>query len=156
MPIVLLAVLAVVLYLFVKKGSSSSTVSGTGIQSVISPAAAQFTSNLEDIGQAIFQFEGNKNPGNLKSGIGMTGKAGGYATFADQGDGWDALYTWIQSHAAKNPDWDFYDMFDYYLRGSTTASSVDKEGNSDAYAEFVANYLGVDPTTSVASVLGYS
>jgi hypothetical protein len=117
---------------------------------------------LEDIGQAILQYEGgkpgnrnvkNNNPGNLKSASGMTGTAGGFATFGDEGDGWDALYSWIKRHAADHPDWNFYDLFGYYLRGSTTAKAVDKQGDSNAYAEYVANYAGLDPTQSVESAL---
>jgi len=102
------------------------------------------------------QFEGffisgsvsqrNNNPGDIKAG-------GTFASYADSGDGWDALNGWITGHAATNPDWDFYDMTDYYLRGSTTAPSVDAQGNSDAYAEYIAGQLGVSPTTPVSSVL---
>ena len=126
--------------------------------------AANYGGNaLDNIMQAISQFEGgkpgninvvNNNPGNLKEGPNMTGTANGYATFGDQGDGWDALSSWITKHTSANPDWDFYDMFGYYLRGSTNAPTVDAQGNSDAYAEYVSKYLGVDPTHPVSSLLG--
>jgi hypothetical protein len=138
-------------------------------QAAASPAAgappATNSDALDNIMQAIFQKEGghpgnrnivNNNPGDVKSAANMTGTAGGYATFADIGDGWDALKAWIQSHISAHPDWDFYDTFDYYLRGSTTAPSNDKQGNSDAYAEYVANYAGFDPTQTVSSALGYT
>lgn len=130
-----------------------------------SGAGQNFLSNLDNIAQAIFQYEGgnpgnrnvaNNNPGNLRSGANMVGTSGGYAVFSDIGDGWDALNEWIQSHAAKNPDWDFYDMMNYYLTGSTTSPAQTNQGNSDSYAEYVANYVGVDPTTPVSSLLGYS
>jgi len=119
---------------------------------------------LDNIGQAIFQFEGgqpnnlnvrNNNPGNLRSVPGMTGTNDGYATFADIGDGWTALNNYITSHAAAHPGWDFYDFFQNYL-GQPVGSPVTStdQGNSDAYAEYVASYLGVDPTTPVSQVLG--
>jgi len=106
-------------------------------QAAASPAAgappATNSDALDNIMQAIFQKEGghpgnrnivNNNPGDVKSAANMTGTAGGYATFADIGDGWDALKAWIQSHISAHPDWDFYDTFDYYLRGSTTAPAM--------------------------------
>lgn len=124
---------------------------------------AQGNDALDNIMQAIYQFEGgkpgnrnvvNNNPGNLRSGPGMVGTQGGYANFADQGDGWDALQSWVMRHVGANPDWDFYDLFSYYLRGSTTKPTSDAQGNSDAYAEYVAGYLGVNPSQPVSSVMG--
>ena len=121
------------------------------------------SSVLDDITQAIYQFEGgkagnrnvvNNNPGNLVSGPGMTGTAGGYATFADAGDGWDALGTWIKEHARQHPDWDFYDLFNYYLRGDATGPKADAQGDSNAYAEYVANYIGAYPTDNVQALIG--
>lgn len=121
------------------------------------------SSNLDNFMEGINLFEGGKpgnrnvvnhNPGNLRAGPNMTGTAGGYATFGDVGDGWDALQTWVKSHSATHPEWDFYDTFAYYLRGSTTAPTSDAQGNSDAYADFVAQYMGVDPLTPVSSLWG--
>ena len=116
------------------------------------------TNVLDNITQAIKQFEGgNKdprvtatNPGNLKR------IDGSFAVYADEGDGWQALYSYVQRHAQKHPDWDFYDFFNYYLHGSTTAQPADKEGNADRYAEFVASYAGLDPGQTVFSALGYT
>lgn len=119
---------------------------------------------LESFAQAVFHYEGgkpgnrnvtNNNPGNLKAGPGMTGKAAGFATFDGQG-GWDALKTYIAKHASQHPEWDFYDFFDYYLRGSTVTPATDSQGNSDAYAEYVAARVGVDPTQNVSAALGYN
>jgi hypothetical protein len=143
-------------------GKSQATVAPSGVEPS-SPAPATGNDALDNFLQAIFQKEGgrpgdrnvvNNNPGNLRKGIGMTGKAGGYATFADQGDGWDALNAQVQKWLANHPDWDFYDFFDYYLRGSTTAHSVDDQGDSDAYAEYVANFGGWNPSQTVSSALG--
>jgi hypothetical protein len=121
---------------------------------------------LDNILQGIFQFEGgrpgnrnvvNNNPGNLKSGANMTGRdQGGFATFADEGDGWDALTGYVTTGVKKHPDWDFYDFFDFYLRGKANAPPVDDQGNSDTYAEYVANYAGADPSQTMSSALGWS
>jgi hypothetical protein len=64
------------------------------------------------------------------------------------------LNAWIVKHVTAHPDWDFYDLFDYYLRGKTDGPTVDAQGNSDAYAEYVANYSGFDPSQTVSSATG--
>jgi hypothetical protein len=157
-----LAVLIIVVwFLFFNRRGQAATADAAGPAPLPPPAAGNDA--LDNFTQAVFQFEGgqpgnrnvvNNNPGNVRSGPGMTGTAGGYATFGDIGDGWNALGSWVTSHAAAHPDWNFYDFFNYYLRGSTTAASSDDQGNSDAYAEYVANFGGWDPTQTVASVLG--
>ena len=120
-------------------------------------------STASEMAQAIYQFEGgqpgnvnfdNMNPGNLRSAPGETGTNRGYATFGSFTDGFAALQNYITQHAAAHPGWNFYDFFNYYLRGSTTAPSSDAQGNSDTYAQYVANYLGVPATAAVSSVLG--
>ena len=117
---------------------------------------------LDNFAQAIFQYEGgqpgninvrNNNPGNLRSDPYQTGTSSGYATFADMGDGWDALNAYVQTHAASNPQWDFYDFFQNYLGQKQGGPPVTDQGNSDAYAEYVANYTGADPTQPVWSFL---
>lgn len=118
---------------------------------------------LSGIVRAITQMEGgkpgdlnmrNNNPGNLVSGIGQVGKNEGFAVFPSPGAGLSALNAWVTSHAAAHPDWNFYDLFNFYLRGSTTAQPVDAQGNSKAYAQYVAGQIGVDPSTPVQSLLG--
>jgi hypothetical protein len=148
-------------WLFIRKGKGSAAAAQpTSAPAAVNPDGSDL---LDNIMQAIDQMEGghagqrnvvNNNPGNVKAGPNMTGTAGGYATFADVGDGWDALKAWIQSHAAAHPDWDFYDMFNAYLGHTPGGPTSDKEGNGDAYAEYVANYAGVDPTQTVSSALG--
>jgi hypothetical protein len=164
MRMLLLIAAVIVLWLYLRKGMSQSARDVQPATSSPEPDADFGAGdNLDNIMDAIFRHEGghsgqrnivNNNPGNLKSAKGMTGKAGGFATFADQGDGWDALTAWLKSHAAAHPDWDFYDMFNYYLRGSTTAPTVDKQGDSDAYAKFVASAAGLDPTQPVSTAIG--
>ncbi len=88
----------------------------------------------------------NNNPGNLRSGPGQTGSAGGYAIFGSFGDGWNALVTWIKSHAASHPDWNFADMMNVY-------APAGDNNNPGAYADYVANYVGADPTQTVSSFL---
>lgn len=146
------------------KAAAAAPVSGSGEPAGPAQIGAPLPNDaLDNIMQATYQLEGgrpgdrnvvNNNPGDVKSAPGMTGKAGGFATFADIGDGWDALRNWIVDHVSAHPDWDFYDMQSYYLRGSTTAPSVDAQGDSDMRAEYIANYLGVDPTTPVSQLLG--
>ena len=106
---------------------------------------------LDNISQAISQFESANpkynNPGALEN------KSGQFVTYADQGDGWDALNSYITRHAAANPNWDFYDFFQNYLGQQQGGPSVTDQGDSNSYAEYVAGYLGVDPTQTVSSVL---
>jgi hypothetical protein len=115
---------------------------------------------LDNITQAIYQFEGgqpgqrnvvNNNPGDLRSGPGMTGSAGGFATFNDIGDGWDALGSLVQKKAAAHPDWNFYDLFNNWLGGGPDSAP---QGDPTAYANYVAGYAGFDPNQTVSSALG--
>jgi hypothetical protein len=164
--ILLIAIVAVLVYLYEK----STGTSGTATPSEPTSALGNFyQNNLDNLGEAIKQFEGgkpgdlnvrNNNPGNIKSGSYTRSAIGtdykGFAVFADPGDGWDALNNYIAAHAADHPTWNFYDFFNYYLHGSTTASPVDQEGNATAYANSVASYMGVDPNTPISTLFGYS
>ncbi len=117
------AIAALWLYEEEKGGGVSAVSTGSSGSNAETNASGQnYLSNLNNIAQAIFQYEGgnpgnlnviNNKPGNLRSGANMTGTNGGYATFGDIGDGWDDLNEWIESHAATHPDWDFYDLFSY-------------------------------------------
>jgi hypothetical protein len=159
------AVLLTVWLFLKRRGQNAANRDGGPSPSAPTDVTQPMTSSnaLDDIMQAISDFEGgrpgdrnivNSNPGNLRSASGMIGKAGGFATFADTGDGWDALQSWIQRHVADHPDWDFYDLFNYYLRGKTTGPTVDQQGDSDQYAEYVAGYAGFNPSQTVSSALG--
>jgi len=112
---------------------------------------------LSNISEAIAKFEGFYKPGSIAQRSNNPGNIGTFggkvSSYADVGDGWDALGNWISGHASSHPDWDFYDTMRYYLTGSTTGIAGPNQ-DPDSYAEYVANYLGVDPTTPVSSVLG--
>ena len=166
-----LGVLALVIVLFWymlrskgQKGGASPSSASSGI-TPYTPLSDSSTGNdaLDNIMQAIFRFEGgkasdrnvvNNNPGNLRSGVGMTGTAGGYATYADVGDGWEGLQAWVVSHANAHPEWDFYDMFSYYLGGGTGKLPEGGQAKADQYADYVASYGGFDPTQSVWEAMG--
>lgn len=140
------------------KGKASTPASAGGGESVseYGPVAGAGSDALDNITQAIFQFEGgkagninvrNNNPGNLRWDANQSGTASGYATFADQGDGWDALSGWLTRQAQTHPGWDFYDLFGVY-------APKGDNNDPDAYAEYVANYAGADPSQTVSSFLG--
>ena len=153
-----LVALVVVVWLLLKSKSQASIpnvpVSGNPMNP---PATAPPNSpvtvgdGLDNISEAIARFEQSNpaynNPGALEN------KQGQFVTYADQGDGWDALNSYVTRHAAANPTWDFYDFFQNYLGQKQGGATVTDQGNSDAYAEYVAGYLGVDPTQTVSSVL---
>lgn|GEM_PF-1964925 len=169
MDIVLLAILALCAWLFLGKGSSqASGVNGSASPSFNNSVGAYGDPSdaLDNFVQAIFHHEGgrsgdrnvvNNNPGNLRSDSNMIGTQAGYAKFGDVGDGWDALSSYVQRHVAAHPDWDFYDFFSHYLGGNPeNGAAPSNQGDSDAYAEDAASYVGVDPTTAVSQFLGMS
>jgi hypothetical protein len=177
MPVAIIAVLVLVFLFFKGKASASASVSSGGwneldAQSPNDPygygvtdpqydpgpgdAVGAYGNMADTIMQAIYQFEGgrpgnrnvvNNNDGNLRSDPNAIGSAGGYAVFADRGDGIDALNGWLNRHIQAHPGWDFYDLFGTYAPRSDN-------NNPDAYAEYVANYAGVDPSQTVSSVWG--
>lgn len=126
-------------------------------QSQGSTVASYGRDGLDNVSEGIAQYEGFYLPGSLAARTMNPGNIGTFggnvASYPDVGDGWDALKAWISSHTASNPDWDFYDMMRYYLTGSTTGKAGPGQ-NPDAYAEYIADYLGVSPTDTVASVIG--
>ena len=167
MPLVIVAVVVAALWLLTKgKGAAAPrpTAPNAPVRGV--PVSTGVSSDaLDNLAQAIFQNEGGKpgnanvrynNPGNLRSGPNQVGvgqvQDGTEAVFADSGDGWDALNGYITSKAAANPGWDFYDFAHYYLTGDTLGAGGPKQ-NPDAYAESLANFLGVEPTQTVSSYL---
>ena len=170
MPLLIAAILVVVAWkLFGAPGGGTGGISNGGNSAATdsqlgAPQAEQGAPDaIQRMAQAIFHMEGGKpgdpnvrnmNPGNLRTAPNQVGTSGGFAVEPDWVSGWDDLYGLITKRAKAHPDWDFYDFFNYYLRGSTTAPSVDAQGNSDVYAEYVAGQLGAQPTMPVASVLG--
>ncbi|HVW78783.1 MAG TPA: hypothetical protein VHB45_14315 [Alloacidobacterium sp.] len=133
--------------IFPGDGNSDSVVSA------VTGAGTQFQNNLDNIAQAIFTFEGGNKPSSVQYTNNNPGNIGGInASFADIGDGWDALYNWIQSHAAEHPSWSISQFINYYVNGDINSTAQ----HADNYSSYVASYLGVSPNTTVASLLGYS
>jgi hypothetical protein len=114
---------------------------------------------VEGMAKAIKTFEGwyegsrsfrNHNPGNLKF-AGQPGAIGadetGHAIFDSDISGWEALKRQIRaaftgaSHVYSVND-TFYSFFSHYA-----------EGNSRQYAEYVADQLGVDPNSTLGSLI---
>jgi hypothetical protein len=181
MRILALAAVAFILWLFFvgrksQGGTSAAAMAGNsfmggGVGGAVAfdpdSAANNSLSNLLD---AIFHIEGgkpgnrnvrNNNPMDIEYGKfakrhGAIGSDGRFAIFPDMQTGWDAMNALVSAKVGQHPDWNFYDLFSYFLRGSTTAPPVDKEGDSNSYAQYVASYVGVDPTQTVASVIGGS
>jgi hypothetical protein len=172
----------VVLWLLLVRGKSQSAAQsvgnsfmGGGVAGGTAGAAASFASNSDpdsvnkfsDLLNAITHMEGgrpgdrnvrNNNPMDIEYGAfakrhGAVGSDGRFAIFPDWDSGQAAMAVLVKAKVNQNPDWDFYDLFNYFLRGSTTAPPVDKEGDSNAYAEYVAGALGVEPTQPVYSVV---
>jgi len=113
--------------------------------------------------QAIAQFEGfntagsrparNNNPGDLKYAgqPGATGQdSAGFAIFPDPATGWQALYNQLNAYVNEFPNFSILQMMAHYL-GQPTPTS-DSQGNAFTYASFVASQLGVDPSTTLASL----
>lgn len=115
------------------------------------------TNGLDNVTEAIARYEGFYIPGSVAQRTNNPGNVGTYggqvASYADSGDGWTALQDWVTSHAAANPSWNFYDLTSYYLTGSTTGNPGPGQ-DPNAYAQYIADYLGVSPTTTVSSTLG--
>lgn len=147
MDLLLILAAAVVVWL-ASKGAKPQAPAAPGISD---------GNGLDNITEAIARMEGFYKNGSLAQRTNNPGDVGTFgsnvASYSDVGDGWDAVTAWVQTHITQHPDWDFYDMAHYYLTGSTTGKPGPKQ-NPDAYAEYVANYLGVDPTTPVSSVIG--
>jgi hypothetical protein len=112
--------------------------------------------NLDNLTQAISDWEtGHQNPNSLalrNNNPGALANGSGLLSFSDIGDGWDALSSFVQKTAAQHPDWSISEFMNFYVNGDSTKTAQ----NSQNDAAYVANYLGVDLSTKVASLLGYS
>ena len=92
----------------------------------------------------------NKNPGNLRGVTGLPGEIGldetGHIIFDTYQSGWNALTRQVRlwltggSHVMMLT-FTLYDVFQKYA-----------EQNQKSYAEFVANRLGVSPSTTLAEL----
>lgn len=130
---------------------------GTKGASLPSQGAQQTTTNgLDNITEAIARYEGFYTPGSVAQRTNNPGNIGTYGgnqtSYADSGDGWTALQSWVTSHAATHPDWSIAQMMTDYLTGSPTGTPGPKQ-NPAAYAGYVADYIGTTPDTPVLQVL---
>lgn len=154
----LILVCAVLAWLFVRGSQASTDVSAgwadyendTSVGDVV-------TGGTNSIAQAIARFEGFFKTGTLSQRTNNPGDIGTWgsrvANYPTPDAGFAALDGYINSHATANPDWDFYDFFRYYLTGSTTGTPGPHQ-DPDGYAEYVAQQVGVDPTTPLSQVIG--
>lgn len=121
---------------------------------------------IDDLTQGWAQFEGwlqpgtvaqrSNNPINIKgTWPGVVGHTpSGIAVFDDEGDAWDAADSWLTTQATQHPDWTLRQLFAKVL-GSLSGESVNNaQGDSNAEADYVANYLGVSPDANLANFLG--
>lgn len=147
MKLLFLAVVGVVAWLLIEGNSATSSQSGGGDGGTGNDA-------LDNVAQGIFQYEGNGQPGATNSWNNNPGNVGGgQNTFASIGDGWDALYADITGKAQSNPGWTLQNFFNNYLGNNANDSSSTDQGDPTAYANYVANYLGVSPTDTLNSIL---
>lgn len=125
---------------------------GLGVVQVLQPAQTQ------TIASTIQQVEGyypgtlaytNNNPGNLVyvGQAGATPGAGGFAKFPSYDAGLQALDDQIQLYAARGMT--ISQMMNTYAPASAG-------NNPTAYAQTIANSLGVDPNTSLLDLAGFS
>lgn len=110
--------------------------------------------SLDNLTEAGARVEGFYKQGSKAQRTNNPGMIGGDSSkgFVDVGDGWDRFYSYDANLAAKHPDWNFYDFYRYYLTGDTMGTPGPGQ-NPDAYAEYVAGYVGADPTQSVYDYL---
>lgn len=150
----MVVLLAVVLLLLLWRANSAQTASLAAGSSAPLPGS---NGNLAAVTQAMATYEGYYVPGSLAARTNNPGDIGTYggqvASYPTATAGWNALNNWVSGHAAANPNWDFYDMMSYYLTGDTMGTPGPGQ-SPNAYAEYVAGQVGVDPTTPVSAVIG--
>lgn len=87
----------------------------------------------------------NNNPGNLRYAgqAGTTGQdSNGFAVFASLDLGWNALVR----------QWTLYANRGYTLAEGITRYAPNTENNTNAYLNFLANRLGVDPSMPLSAI----
>ncbi len=153
----LLALVAVLALLALRSSQSAQGGIQPANQPFAPPPQPGAGGGLNAMEQAIAQYEGFNVPGSLAQRTHNPGDVGTFggnvASYPNDTAGFGALGNWLQSKASANPGWDFYDMMTYYLTGDTMGTPAPGQ-NPNAYAEYVAGQLGVDPTTPVSQVLG--
>lgn len=145
---VLLVLVAAVIW-FLLHSSKGQTTAATGAQTS--------TNGLDNITQAIAQYEGFNKPGSVAQRTNNPGNVGTFggnvASYSNVGDGWSALQNWVTNKAAANPSMTFNQMMGLYLTGSVNGTPGPNQ-NPAGYAQYIADYVGVDPNTPVSTVLG--
>lgn len=82
---------------------------------------------------------------------GATGKdSGGFAIFPDAPTGWQALYNQLNAYVNNFPNFSLLQIMAHYLGQSVP--TTDSQGNAFTYASFVAQALGVDPSTTLEAL----
>lgn len=114
---------------------------------------------VTDLSQAIARFEGfnvagsvaqrNNNPGNLRSGPGMTGTdASGYAVFPSVSAGWSALYNQVSLNISRGLN---LNQFFGGVPGGYPGYAPSSDNNNPAnYAATVGGWIGVNPTVPLS------
>lgn len=147
----LLILAAVILWWLSSKGSNQTNLSPQGSTPDYAP------NGLDNITEAMARFEGFYQPGSVAQRTNNPGNIGTFggnvASYSDVGDGWTALNNYVRTKATSHPDWTLAQFITYYLTGDPNGTAGPNQ-NPTAYADYVANYVGVDPNTPVSQVLG--
>lgn len=94
----------------------------------------------------------NNNPGNLRSGQGQIGSAGGFAVFPDVASGWAALERQIDLNISRGLNlYQFFGGEPGVYAGYAPSSD---SNNPTYYADFVANVTGIDPNLPLNAASG--
>jgi hypothetical protein len=113
---------------------------------------------LQQWAQAITDFEsgGNpkalnyrtNNPGNLRNADGS------FRTYGTFEAGWNALIADLAAKTRKYADWSLLDIMRRYLGGSRGVDPPADQGNAQAYANYLADRLGVSTDDTLGSIFG--
>ena len=113
----------------------------------------------ESIAQAIATMEGffqsgsiaqrNNNPGNLRS-WGNAPVVNGYASFATPEDGWNALYSQVNTNIGRG-----LSLYEFFAGkpGVYPGYAPSSDSNQPVqYAQFVATQAGINPATPLNTI----
>lgn len=152
--VLILGLVVLVLWLLGQSAASADTVSessGNEAQDMLGG------DGLDKMSEAIARFEGYYVPGSLAQRTNNPGNVGTYGgrvtSYPDAGAGWDRLHGYLRDKVSAHPEWDFYDLMRYYLTGDTMGAAGANQA-PDEYADYVAHYVGADPTQPVSSIFG--
>ena len=86
----------------------------------------------------------NNDPGNLRASNLQAGTSGGFAVFSTRTVGHEALWRWVQAHAASG----------LTLRQMIEKYAPPSENNTAAYVDYVRKATGLDPDATVSTLEG--